>query len=153
MSGRGGNSFASSMSGNGASSGRGGRERQGEAQQRANEQDEYAISDSASSTAPENQQSRPNASRRSSYSLWTEPKKTCVLQALIDTPRRMMQNPSMDSDKNFDRNNNRSGELKETIDKLEYVMFPICVHAANILFLHLWRNGQSYRKCMRVSEW
>jgi hypothetical protein len=114
------------MAGRGAHSGRGGRERQGEAQQRANEQDEYAISDSASSTAPENQQSRPNASRRSSYSLWTEPKKTCVLQAIIDTPRQMLQNPSADTDKNFERTRNRSGELKESIDKLEYVMIAIC---------------------------
>jgi hypothetical protein len=144
------------MSGNGASSGRGGRERQGEAQQRidTNEQNNGANFDSDSSTGAGNPpQSRPNAARSNSYSLWTEPKKTCVLQALIDTPRRMMQNPSMDSDKNFERNNNRSGESKESIDKLEYVMFPICVHAANNLFLHLWRNGQSYRKCMRVSEW
>jgi len=121
------------MSGNGASSGRGGRERQGEAQQRgANEQNPGRNSDSASSSDAETQQQRPNVPRRNNYSLWTEPKKTCVLQALIDTPRRMLQNPSVDSDKNFDRNNNRSGELKETIDKLEYVMFPICVHCESM---------------------
>jgi hypothetical protein len=49
----------------------------------------------------------------------------------------MLQNPSADSDKNFDRIRNRSGESKESIDKLEYVMFPICVNVitqANIVF-------------------
>ncbi len=132
MSGRSGDSLASSMAGRGANSGRGGRERQGEAQQRANEQDIYALSDSASSTAPENHQSRPNISRRTAYSLWTEPKKTCVLQAIIDTPRQMLQNPWADADKNFERTRNRSGELKESIDKLEYVDFLICMHVVAV---------------------
>ena len=122
MSGRSGNSFASSMAGAGAQSGRGGRERQGEAQQRQNDQDGLGrLSDSSSSDNQDNLQPRPNASRRSSYSLWTEPKKTCVLQAIIDTPRQMLQNVSENQENNFDRNRNRSGELKDSLDKLECV--------------------------------
>ncbi len=120
MSGRSSVSFASSMSGRGSDSGRGGRERQGAAQNALNqessesssgENDEFTI-------APTVQRSTSDASRRDSYSRWTEEKKTIALQAIIDTPRRMVQNPSTET--GFERNINRSGVSKTSIDKLEY---------------------------------
>jgi hypothetical protein len=125
MSGRSGSSFASSMAGAGAHSGRGGRERQGEAQQRHQDQNDLALSDSSASVTSEqeNLAPAPPASRRpaASYSLWTDPKKTCVLQAFVDTPRQMLQVPSDNQDLNFDRTHNRSGEMKDSLDKLECV--------------------------------
>lgn len=126
MSGRSGISFASSMSGRGSDSGRGGRERQGAAQQAFN----LTSSESSSGedpTPPQTvQRSTSNASRRNSYSLWTEEKMTIVLQAIVDTPRRMLQNPSIEI--GFERNINRSGVLKTSIDKLEYTsdLFIYC---------------------------
>jgi hypothetical protein len=92
------------MAGAGALSGRVGRERQGAAQQRQHAQGDLGLSDSSSS---ENQDNLPPAnaslsSRRTSHSLWTEPKKTIVLQALVDKPRQIMQNPSENQENKFD---------------------------------------------------
>jgi hypothetical protein len=126
------------MAGRGANSGRGGRERQGAAQQRRqNNRDDLELSDSSSSEDEHNLQPNVNASRRSSYSLWTEEKMSVVLQAIIDTPRRMLQSPPAES--GFDRVFNKSGDQKVSIDKLECVVtaFPIClcvIMYPNILF-------------------
>lgn len=114
------------MAGAGAHSGRGGRERQGAAQQRRQARDDLELSDSSASVISDQENLQPAtlASRRpsaASYSLWTDQKKTCVLQAFVDTPRHMLQVPSDNQELNFDRIHNRSGEMKDSLDKLECV--------------------------------
>lgn len=125
MSGRSGSSFASGMSGRGAGSGRGGRERQGAAQSQGI--NDFGLSSgSESSSQDENAEenvprpSEPRLYRRGTYSLWTEEKITTVLQAVLDTPRRMLQNPPADN--GFERVLNKSGGSKVSIDKLECVV-------------------------------
>jgi hypothetical protein len=164
MSGRSGVSLASSMSGRGSDSGRGGRERQGAAQlahaldldsSESSSGEDDVVNANASNPPRTVQRSTYNASRRNAYSLWTEEKMTIVLQAIIDTPRRMLQNPSIET--GFERNINRSGVSKTSIDKLEYTsdLFFIVIDAVTFVthsMLQLWRVGQSSHECCNVFE-
>ncbi len=132
MSGRSGESFAAGLSGRGNDSGRGGRGRQGAAQknirrhlQEANvdltpEQSSADEENIEEDSPPPSQEPSTAARARTSnqYALWTEEKRVMVLQAVLDTPRRMVQNPPAVG--GFERNTNKSGLRKISISMLDY---------------------------------